>query len=115
MITKGKYYYIDEIMSCYRRHGNGSWVTRMMNNEELFHKHLDSIAELFERYDEYTQRRYSDIIHMRQEKSNLMCLEREGMVLKYFSNPYFKTLSFKNKMIKIAKGCKTLSKKIISK
>ncbi len=59
-ITLGKYYYIDEIMSAYRRNSAGSWSNRTKGNMTATIKHRQRIINGLKSYNEYTDYQYAD-------------------------------------------------------
>lgn len=91
--TKGKCYYFDIVMSHYRRHGNGSWVTRMHSDDEVFEAHILNLMELLSKYDIYTKYKYTEIVKRRIDQCNLMILKRYKRISDFKNNDYFRSLT----------------------
>lgn len=60
--TKGKTYYINEVMSCYRLNSVGSWSVKQKNNPELQKRHIQKMKEMYLLFDEYSNYKYTDQI-----------------------------------------------------
>lgn len=98
MATKGTIHYLDYVMSCYRRHGNNSWVTRMQKNPMIFRQHVNMLIELVENFDESTGYKYHQISETRISISDFraLCVERD--VKGILKNSYFISISFTKKI-----------------
>lgn len=59
----GNVYYIDEIMSCYRRGVAGSWSERIGNaaNTNIYISHLNDMIKVISEFDKYTIYKYHDL------------------------------------------------------
>lgn len=62
MITKGKVYFIDEVMSCYRFAGNGSFRSKEKEEPLFAMKHLFLTIVAIDEYNKYTEGKYESII-----------------------------------------------------
>lgn len=68
---RGKIHYFPEEMSVYRIFVKGSWSSRTMVGPEAYKKritHISKMRESLKAYDEYTDKKYTDVI---QEKIDL--------------------------------------------
>lgn len=61
--TKGKTYYINEVMSCYRLNSVGSWSVKQKNNPELQKRHIQKMKEMYLLFNEYSNYKYTDQIN----------------------------------------------------
>ena len=68
LVTKGKFGYIDDVMSVYRCQAAGSWSTRQ-NSLKIRTKHYKAILKMFDEYDEYTNGMYHQTI-LKKKKIN---------------------------------------------
>lgn len=98
----GDVYFIDDIMSCHRQASKGSWSERM-NKASIERKvnHLDSIINTFKMFDDYTNKKYHEVIQHRInrtlfDKMLILNQYREALNNKY--KDYFGALTFKQKM-----------------
>lgn len=62
LMTKGKVYYIEETMSCYRFGGDGSFRQRRKKNPFLEYHHLFSLIYGAEEYNKYTEYKYDQLM-----------------------------------------------------
>ena len=61
-LTRGKLYYINRIMSCYRVGTPGSWNSRMKSDPEKYSAYVEGVVRFFEEYDKYTEGAYHEVI-----------------------------------------------------
>lgn len=96
--TKGSLYFIDDIMSCYRKGAIGSWTSEFSNNKELQISVILGSVESLKSFNEYTDYEYDEMINYK------ICSEE----FKYFrvSNDYKSCMNKKYKKIR-----KSLNKK----
>ncbi len=97
MSTRGKFHYIADRMSCYRRHGEGSWVTRLGSDDDLFEKHIALMKKLMENFDVYTQKKYTDLVDLRISYCDFLRCKRQKNIGNMFKNKYFRWLKSKEK------------------
>ena len=64
VFTKGKIYYMDEIMSIYRYESNGSWSQRVNNNIKKLIKWRGITLDFLSNYNEYTNHMYTNYIEV---------------------------------------------------
>lgn len=57
--TKGNYYYINEPMSCHRASAEGSWTSRVYNNNERRSKYYKKCTEFYSSFNDYSNYKYS--------------------------------------------------------
>lgn len=69
-IQLGVSYYEEKVMSHYRNMSEGSWSQRQKGSPEKRLLHINRMIQLFERYDEYTDKKYHDF-----------CMTRKGYYL----------------------------------
>lgn len=60
--TKGKSYYIDEVMSCYRLNSVGSWSSKQSKSKELQVKQAENMIDMYLLFDEYSNYKYTNMI-----------------------------------------------------
>lgn len=58
-IYKGDLFYIDEKMSCYRTHSDGSWTNRIFSDTQKRILHEENLIETFNEYNKFTNYAYS--------------------------------------------------------
>ncbi len=58
----GDVYFLDEIMSCYRMNSIGSWSSRIKQDLSFRIAHMRGFIASLEKYDEFTNGRYHDLI-----------------------------------------------------
>lgn len=113
MATKGEIYYIDKVMSAYRRHGNNSWVTRMNKKPMAYRKHVNSLIEMMNRFDEETGYQLHSTVENRIENCKYQADRVEGNITNMIHNRYFKSLPLEKKFSSICKAL--LNKKRVLK
>jgi hypothetical protein len=59
--TKGNFYYINDIYSCYRIGHGGGW-SENLNNKEFAQKHIELIRNMYVKFDKYTDNIYHEYI-----------------------------------------------------
>lgn len=74
----GTVYCIDEYMSAYRIGDDGSWTTKNFSNIEKKKKHYAEIAHMLEEINEYTERKYDDVIKRTMNRTQLFLLLEQG-------------------------------------
>ncbi len=97
MSTRGKFHYMADNMSCYRRHGGGSWVTRLGSDDTLFEKHIALMKKLMENFDVYTQKKHTDLVNLRISYCDFLRYKRQKNIREIFKNPYFRWLKPKER------------------
>lgn len=71
LASRGKIHYFPQEMSVYRVFAKGSWSSRTMLGPEAYsrrHTHISKMRESLKAFDEYTEKKYTDVI---QEKMDL--------------------------------------------
>jgi len=92
MAHRGKIYYIDQVMSVYRRHAGGIWTSNM-NNADYLEKYYNSTIVMYQKFDQSTGYIYHKKIQKRIPyryyqmimKSQISSAERRKYFLKYWS------------------------------
>ncbi len=92
MSTRGKFHYMPDGMSCYRRHGEGSWVTKLSSGDALFETHISLMIKLIENFDVYTGEKHTDLVNLRISYCNFLRYKRQKNVGEIFKNQYFRWL-----------------------
>lgn len=95
----GGIYYIDEVMSSYRRLSLGSWTSNIKENDGRFFLHIEKMKVFAHRLDEYTNGKYHYSILKRLEYLDFLMLKRKRNLISILSNNYYKSLDFKDKTI----------------
>ena len=111
LASKGTIYYINREMSVYRIMVEGSWVTN--NNKEINNKDYRKATEFQEKvdkmmclYDEYTNYKYSNSIHIKRiiSEASFLTTTKQFQKLKDKKyKPYWNSLEYKEKTITIFK------------
>lgn len=70
LVAKGKFGYIDEIMSVYRAAADGSWSLNY-KSKEFRKNHHKAIMRMFDEYDEYTHHRYHFLIVLKKTRNKM--------------------------------------------
>ncbi|MBP3917178.1 glycosyltransferase [Clostridium sp.] len=89
--TKQYAYYINESMSVYRRGVKGSWTTTMKfstDSEEKQIKHLEGTIKLLDKFNSFTNYKYSDAVRSRIKKCEFDILRLEGNLKALKSEEY---------------------------
>lgn len=61
-LTKGKIYFINEVMSAYRVNTPNGWTNRMSKDHKKHIQYTQDVIKFLEKYDEYTNYIYRDCI-----------------------------------------------------
>lgn len=101
----GPVYYIDRIMSHYRRGVAGSWTARQRASAEKAILHPKQMIETFQSFDEYTQGRFHDLMVNRisRQMAIVVILEKNAAsMLRKENREYFQALSLSRKAFILA-------------
>ncbi len=98
MATRGKFYMFNKAMSCYRVHGENSWISDVHNNPELFKRHVFLLKKMLVKYDAYTNEKYSKYVNLRLSNCDYHYYILVRNYTKLLKNQYFKSLSLKQKI-----------------
>lgn len=94
MLTKGKVYFIDEIMSCYRYGGASSFRENRKRDTFLEIRHLFSLVDGVNEYNKYTGEKYEQIIRtymlMKMEQINIIGKKLIKTYEPYYLNEVYK-------------------------
>lgn len=77
-LTKGKIYYIDEVMSAYRVNIPNSWTDRMSKNRDKRIIHTQNVINFLKQYDEYTDYTYHESVKKEMDKRQLSLFKLKG-------------------------------------
>ena len=94
----GGIYYIDSVMSCYRKFSSGSWTSRMKRNKKAFIQHVVKMINFAISLDEYTEGKYHDNIKNRIDYCNYLKYLYKGNLIRAFQTNYYKNLPFQKKV-----------------
>lgn len=113
LALKGKIFYIDEVMSCYRYMVPNSWSARNMVDDDKRIKHITEIQATLEEADRYSEFKYHDsfkyIIDKKLFEFYIGKLPIRKLKKKY--NTYYKRQTFKKKVyFNIPAICKLILK-----
>lgn len=104
-LTKGKGYYIDRIVSCYRLL-SGGYNSNRLNNPELDIKHGEMLIQALWDFNNYTGKKYEKYI----KKAILRCqcgIDRVKHRLYYLNIKYLPLLSFKTLILLMTRPIKS--------
>lgn len=90
LATRGYVYYFDEKMSIYRLGGAGSWTTAIKAKENLEKKRQHNLAlqKLFEEFNQYTEKKYENIVEYTKNRLQLGYLLDGGRYKEAMSKKY---------------------------
>ena len=91
-------YYLNRKMSCYRRFTENSWTVRVGQNREKFLTVLKNNAAFLERYDEYTEGRYTEAIKNELMHRRFEIALLEGDYRSARKSPAYREASLKRKL-----------------
>ena len=106
----GGLYYIDSIMSNYRRGVPSSWSARKAKDVtgKRMSKHAKAMFEAYRLYDKYTEKKYHELL-LKQMMVYLSCfliIEKHGKrIFKKENKEYFLNMTFKWKLYMILSAC----------
>lgn len=91
-------YYLNRNMSCYRRFTENSWTVKVGQDREKFLAVLKDNAAFLERYDEYTEGRYTEAIknELMHRRFEIALLERDYRTA--LKSPAYRSASLKRKL-----------------
>ncbi len=73
----GDVYYIDEVMSVYRRDVPGGWTMTVFGNSEKSKLYYEALIKKLENFDTYTNNKYSEAVNKKIAKYKLKIPKRE--------------------------------------
>ena len=79
LATKGDFYYIDYIMSCYRKFSINSWSSQFANNNNIKIRVISNAILSFQSFDSFTENKYSCEVNNKclREEFKLLRVKRE--------------------------------------
>ena len=85
--SKGSVYYIAEEMSCYRMFSMASWSRKFERDQNKKIAHLENLKDCIKNFDEYTSKRYSEMINykIKEIEFNILRLKELYSCLLYTS------------------------------
>lgn len=102
--TQKDIYYINKNMSCYRRFTENSWTVRVGLDKEKFLSHRKEKIDFLKEYNEYTDKKYEDIIESEIDFRNFEIAIYEGRYKDAKKARCFSKTSLKRK-VGIYAGC----------
>lgn len=107
----GDVYYIDEIMSCYRKSSVGSWSSRMKSDSKRWLFHCNSMVKMYDAFNELTANKYEKQLSPRRKEYYLSkCTlsldnpENAKILLKKENREFLKRHSIKNRVYIVLKA-----------
>ena len=107
----GDVYYIDEIMSCYRKSSVGSWSSRMKSDSKKWLAHCNSMVKMYDAFNELTSYKYEkQLLPRRKEYYLSKCAldldkrENAKVLLKKENRDFLKRYSIKNRVYIVLKA-----------
>lgn len=84
-------------------HGNNSWVTRMNKKPMAYRKHVNSLIEMMNRFDEETGYQLHSTVENRIENCKYQADRVEGNITNMIHNRYFKSLPLEKNFLVFVK------------
>ena len=100
LATQGSVYYFDDIMCVYRTDNMNSFGGTIMRNNEKSKKLLDNMLSFFDRFDKYTDFKYTDAIELAKSKERYLYYVREKMYSEATKTHYYRETTTKKERIK---------------
>ena len=107
----GDVYYIDEIMSCYRKSSVGSWSSRMKSDSKKWLAHCNSMVKMYDAFNELTSYKYEkQLLPRRKEYYLSKCAldldkrENAKVLLKKENRDFLKRHSIKYRVYVVLKA-----------
>ena len=101
LALNGTVFYIDRIMSSYRRNVPGSWTDRTFSDKDKSYDHYIKMVKLLDDVDKHTMWRFHDDIEFARRKYSYKVALKRGSLAEikspYYKNEY-KELSLKSKL-----------------
>lgn len=94
----GGIYYLDRVMSCYRRFVSGSWSEQMRKAPDAYRAHQERVVRFLNQLDEYTGGKYSETIAKRYAYYEYYPVMKDGSFWKAIRMDHFRSLSLKGKL-----------------
>lgn len=94
----GGVYYMNDVMSCYRKSGEGSWTYYARTNKSLFIDHNLKIIEFVKKLDQFTNGKYHRNVLHRIDNCRFNIYLRKGQFLKAFMTRYFIFMKVRDKI-----------------
>jgi len=93
----GGIYYINAVMSSYRRFSNMSWTSQMRTNNDKYLSHVEKMKKFALELDEYTNKEYHQFVLRRIEHLDYLIQRRIGSLKSIVKTKYFNSLGYKHK------------------
>ncbi len=90
LAIQGTVYYMDEMMSAYRRGVEGSWSSQALGSKDKLIKHLIAMIQMRKSFNNYTNFIYTDSVELKIIKLEAALLIAEGNLKKLKSERYRK-------------------------
>lgn len=101
-ISKGRIYYMSDIMSVYRYMHLGSWTFNYVKNEKMFLSHSLGFIEFLKKYNLYTKRNFEQLIYRKIKLYISDVIEFYYIKHKYIEiNAQYKNINLINEMNKV--------------
>ena len=107
----GDVYYIDEIMSCYRKSSVGSWSSKTYLNSKKWLSHCNTMVEVYDAFNEFTDNKYEKqllprrkVCYLTKYALNLDDPENAKILLKKENRDFLKRHSIKYRVYVVLKA-----------
>lgn len=107
----GDVYYLDEIMSCYRKNSVGSWSSTQKTDSKKWFLHCESMVEMYDEFNKLTENKYKEQLKPRRKEYYLTkCVldldkrENARVLLKRENREFFRRHSLKNRVYIVLKA-----------
>lgn len=91
----GGIYYIDKVMSTYRRFTSNSWTSRAQKDHIFFLEHVEKMIVWVKEFDEYTNYRYHENVEKRIDYCQFLIYLRQNKWQEIYRSRFFKSLKMK--------------------
>lgn len=100
LATQGRVYYFDDIMCVYRTDNINSFGGTLMHDNKKSKKLLENMLSFFDRFDKYTDFKYTDAIELAKSKEHYLYYVREKMYSKAIKTYYYRETTTPKEKIK---------------
>ena len=87
----GGIYYIDKVMSAYRRFASNSWTYRVQKDKKLFISHVEKMIIWAKEFDKYTDYKYHKNVENRIDYCMFLIYLRQGNWREAYKSHFFKS------------------------
>jgi len=97
----GGIYYLDRIMSCYRKFVTGSWTDTMHKDSQAYREHIEKSRAFQVNLQEFTGAKYYDAIQRQIDYCDFRLTARFGKLADAVKMPYFRGLTPVMKVVRL--------------